>query len=235
MPSLPASFAASIAIHVAILVMLGVLLRAMPATVGVHRDVPSPLTADIIVQPDLSEEIQPMPPVREPLDAIREMLPPPIAPVSRNTPEPGLSTAPATIQANPQLVPVGKISYGFGNGARRFGADLAKDMAVRYPTRPARLPSVSGSLSALYPAKAAAEGRSQELSALLSIDADGRVVDIRVLPNDSAFVPAVIATLKNARFQPATIAGKAIPYWAVLDFTFTIDGPTGPDGKRLDR
>jgi hypothetical protein len=232
---LPASLAASFAIHVAMLALLGLLLRAMPATVGPHRGASTPLTADIIVLPDLSEELSPMVPLREPVEPIREMLPPPLAPVSRNTPEPGLSASPATIQASADLVPVGRISYGFGDGARRFGSGLAKEMSARYPVQPGRLPGVSGSLSLMYPVKAAAEGRSQELSALLSIDADGRIVDIRVLPDDSVFAAAVMAALRNAHFQPATSAGKAIAYWRVLDFTFKIDGPTGPDGKRLDR
>jgi hypothetical protein len=232
---LPASLAMSIVLHVVLLVAIGVLLRAMPATVGPQRDAAQVLTADIITLPDLSPELTELLPTLEPVEPIREMLPPPLAPVSRNTPEAGLSSAPATIQASAEFAPVGRISYRFGDGARLFGADLAKRMSARFPEPAARLPRIDGSLSAMYPVKAAREGRSQALSALVSIDAQGHITDIRVLPDDSVFAAAVMAALRNARFQPAQVLGKPIAYWAVLDFTFKIDGPTGPDGKRLDK
>lgn len=232
---MPLSIAASLAIHVAALVLIGAILRSMPATVIQHeRGLPS-LTADLITLPALSEEPQALLPPLAPADTIRPMLPVPVSPPSRATPAPGLSSAPATIQVNADLAPVGRISYRFGNGAPLFGADLAPRMAARYPAKPARLPRVEGSMSVLYPVKAAAQGRSQTLSALLSIDAEGHVVEVRVLPDDSMFVVAVMAALKNARFSPATEDGKPIPYWAVLDFSFKIDGPTAADGRRLDR
>jgi TonB family protein len=232
---LPASLAVSLAIHVVLLVSIGVLLRAMPATLGPQRNVAQALTADIITLPELSPELTAPLPALAPVEPIREMMPPPVAPVSRNTPEPGLSTAPATIQASAEFAPVGRISYRFGDGVRLFGADLAKRMAARFPEVAARPPRIDGSLSAMYPVKAAREGRSQALSALVSIDAQGHITDVRVLPDDPVFAAAVMAAVRNARFQPAQILGKPAPYWAVLDFTFKIDGPTGPDGKLLDR
>ncbi len=232
---MPLSIAASVAIHIAVLVAIGVLLRAMPATVVKHdRGLPS-LSADIIALPALSDEPRPPLPPLAPAEPIQQMLPLPLAPPSRMTPAPGLSSAPATIQVNAELAAVGRISYGFSKGTRQFGADLAQQMASRYPLQPARAPRVEGSLAVLYPVKAAAQGRSLTLSALLSIDAEGHVVEVRVLPDDSVFVAAVMAALRNARFSPATSDGKAIPYWAVLDFAFKIDGPTAPDGRRLDR
>ena len=75
---------------------------------------------------------------------------------------------------------------------------------------------------------------AQQRRAALAL-AEGHVVEVRVLPDDSMFVVAVMAALKNARFSPATEDGKPIPYWAVLDFSFKIDGPTAADGRRLDR
>jgi hypothetical protein len=232
---MPLSIAASVAIHLAVLVLIGVLLQAMPATILKHdRGLPS-LTADIIALPALSDEPRPLLPPLAPAEPIRQMLPLPLAPPSRMTPAPGLSSAPATIQVNAELAPVGRISYGFSKGTKQFGADLAQRMASRYPQQPARPPRVEGSLAVLYPVKAAAEGRSLTLSALLSIDAEGHVVEVRVLPDDSVFVAAVMAALRNARFSPATGDGKPIPYWAVLDFAFKIDGPTAADGRRIDR
>ena len=108
-------------------------------------------------------------------------------------------------------------------------------MASRFSAPPARAPRLDGSLSMLYPVKGALKGQSLSLSALLMIDDNGRISEARVLPDDPVFVAAVLAALKNAIFVPAQIDGKAIPYWTVLDFKFTIDGPTGPDGKRLER
>jgi hypothetical protein len=55
------------------------------------------------------------------------------------------------------------------------------------------------------------------------------------MPEDPSFAAAITAALKGAKFTPAERAGKAVPYWTVLDFTFNIDGPTAPNGRRLDQ
>lgn len=231
---LPLSVTASVLIHGLLIAAAAMFLRAMPATIT-NDPGSTPLSATILALPPLRlEPDRPLPPMT-PAEPMRTMLPNPIAPPSRSTPLPGVSAAPAKIQVQAEFIPVGRISYGVGNGRRLFGEQLAAQLANRYPTSPARAPRLDGSLSMLYPLKAAIKGQSLALSALLMIDEGGKISEARVLPEDPVFVAAVLTALKNAVFYPAQIDGKSIPYWMVLDFSFTIDGPTGPDGKRLDR
>lgn len=232
---LPLSLTASVAIHVLVITTLAILLRAMPATVGNEPRSASVLSADIIALPPMVIEAAVPLPKLDPVEPIRPMLPTPVVPPWRNTPSPGISTTPATVQTIAEFVPVGRISYGIGDGKRLFGAGLGAQMASRFSLAPQRAARLDGSLSVLYPTKGAMKGRSQTLSALLSIDEHGRVSEARVLPEDDVFVAAVLHSLAHARFYPAQLDGKPIAYWIVLDFNFRIDGPTGPDGKRLDR
>ena len=62
---------------------------------------------------------------------------------------------------------------------------------------------------------------------LLAIDTNGAITSARVIPDDPDFGPAVLASLKGARFQPADIDGKPVPYWAILEYLFTV-----PDASR---
>jgi TonB family protein len=152
-----------------------------------------------------------------------------------HTPLAGISVNPATAVIEEEFAPVGHINNSTGNGRDDFGLRLPDQMQERFPQGASVTPTPIGSLSALYPTKAARLGRSMKLSALLMIDAAGNITEARVLPNDPSFAAAIIAALKGARFKPAERAGKPVPYWTVLEFRFKIDGPTGPDGKRLDQ
>ncbi|MEP7064053.1 MAG: energy transducer TonB [Betaproteobacteria bacterium] len=231
---LPLSFTASVVIHLLVLVMLALLLRAMPATV-VDAGPTSVLSANIIVLPPLRVAAGEPLPVLEPVAPIQSMLPLPAEIPIRTTQVPGVSVAPAKIQVVAEFAPIGKISYGASDARQLFGDDIAAKLARRFSDPAARMPRLNGTLSAMYPIKGAAKGQSLALTALLMIDQAGKISEARVLPDDPVFVAAVMAALKNAPFYPAQFNGKPIPYWTALDFKFSIDGPTGPDGKRLDR
>jgi hypothetical protein len=180
--------------------------------------------------------LAPMPPMivpRDPSDATLRS-----ATESRpvmHTALPGISINPAVTVIDEPFSPVGRISSRIGNGRSEYGLDVADKMKTRFPEAASRTSTAVGSMSVLYPTRAAAEGRSQDLSALLIIDAAGKVTEVRVMPNDPPFAAAVIAALKGARFTPAERAGKPVPYWLVMDFRFSIDGPTGPRGEPLNR
>ncbi len=60
------------------------------------------------------------------------------------------------------------------------------------------------------------------MAALLTLDAQGHVVDSTLLPEGGLFAPAVAAALKTADFAPAEIDGKTVPYWAIVEFYFSI-------------
>ncbi len=231
---LPLSFTASVAIHALLFVVAAATLRALPATIS-HDVLPATLlSADIIYLPPLDEMVLvPLPEIT--VEPIQPVVPPPDISITRTTQLPGKSVDPATIQIAVEFAPVGRISYGISDGKRLFGPGLAARMSKDYQAIPARSPRLNGTLSVMYPVKGAAIGQSLVLTALLTIDERGAISGARVLPDDPVFVAAVLEALKGARFVPAEFAGKPIPYWAALDFEFTIAGPTGPDGKRLDR
>jgi len=168
-------------------------------------------------------------------EPIETMLPAPVAPPAQPASLLGISMIPANVPIDAEFAPVGNISSGVTNGSRLFGDNLAEMMKSRYPTPVSQPPQLVGSMVAMYPVKGARKGQSLALSALLMIDAGGRITEARVLPDDPVFVAAVMAALKTATFKPAKAAGHPVPYWMVIDFHFAIDGPTGPDGKRLDR
>ena len=166
---MPLSIAASVAIHIAVLVAIGVLLQAMPATVVKHdRGLPS-LSADIIALPALSEEPRPLLPPLAPAEPIHQMLPLPLAPPSRMTPAPGLSSAPATIQVNAELAA----------GRQDLVRLQQRCEAVR------RRPRAADGIALSAAARARAAGRGQPCRAVPGegrgpgplIDAFGAVVD----------------------------------------------------------
>ncbi len=231
---LPVSFAASVGLHLVLLTLVAVVLRAMPPTVSPADGPARTLHAQLVAVPAFVNEapvtlsLIPDPPPPTP------MLPTPAIVVpTRITAAPGLSALPTTITTLPEIIPVGRASYGSGDRGGFFDRDLAATLQQRFPQVPARLPRLNGTLSVMYPTKAAMQGRSKSLGALLSIDDEGRITDVRVSPQDPDFAMAILTALRNARFTPATVDGKAVPYWAVMSFDFAIDGPTGPDGRPL--
>ena len=232
-PRLSASIVASVAIHACLLFIAAIMFRALPPAA---KGDDTPVTvATILAAPTFKLEV-PMP-----LDSIssgepmRMMLPLPIPPPLQPASLSGLSLSPVRVPLEAEFAPVGNISSGIGNGARLFGDKLADKMRAPYPQPVSHAPQLVGSLVAMYPVKGARKGQSMGLSALLMIDAGGRITEARVLPDEPAFVAAVLAALRNAVFKPAKADGRAVPYWIVIDFRFDIAGPTGPDGKRLDR
>ncbi len=181
---------------------------------------------------------EPLPALVMPLTPLpMSPLPPSLADVSPiiRTPIPGISVDPATFIIDEPFAPVGHIVNTLGNGRAQFGANIADQMKQRFPQAAARTPVPIGAFPTLYPARAAREGRSLKLAALLTISADGRVTEVRVMPDDPPFVQAIVAALKNARFTPAEREGKLVPYWTIIEFRFEIDGPTNSRGERIDR
>ena len=232
-PRLTASIVASVVIHACLLFAAAAAWRALPpAARGTDQPV---LEATILALPSVNIEA----PV--PLDLLaagepmQTMLPIPVAPPPSQASLPGISVVPANVPIEAEFAAVGNISSGISNGLRLFGAKLPDQMKARFPYVVTQPPQLAGTLVAMYPAKGARAGRSLALSALLMIDTGGRITEARVLPDEPLFIAAVLAALKGAVFKPARVDGHPVAYWTVMDFRFDIDGPTAPDGKRLDR
>ncbi len=118
--------------------------------------------------------------------------------------------------------PLGSIAIGPLKNPSALGPLTAAELALRYPASADRLPQLKGTLVANYPINALRARVDRRVAVLLAIDAKGAITSARVIPDDPEFGPAVLASLQGARFQPADIEGKAIPYWAILEFLFTV-------------
>jgi hypothetical protein len=232
-PRLSVPLVVSLAIHVCLLFIAAMVFRAMPPAA---KGADQPATVATLLALPTVKLVVPVPiELMSRGEPMQSMLPIPVPPAAEPASLPGLSVSPVAVPLVAEFAPVGNISSGTGNGARLFGDKLAEKMRARYPDVPAQPPQLASSLVAMYPVKGARKGQSMSLSALLMVDAGGRITEARVLPDEPVFVAAVLAALRNAAFKPAKLDGKPVPYWTVIDFRFDIDGPTGPDGKRLDR
>jgi outer membrane biosynthesis protein TonB len=228
---LTASLAASVAFHIALLALAGLALRPLPASLVRTEGAAAPLHALMVAvespeAPRARAPVVPEPPLPMPLPPI---VAPPVHGMAR-----GLSMSPARIAADPEFIEAGHISVGASVNTRDFPPDVLALLAERFPYRPARLPRLVAGVRAQYPLKAARDGVSQRIRVLLLLDAAGNILEMQAAPEDPLFAAAVAAAIKNLQLTPAEFDGKPVPYWAILDFKFDIDGPTGADGKRLN-
>ena len=182
-------------------------------------------------------EVAPPPPViapvATPLPAPKppDPLPEPPAPVLRSEPRP--AAAPATgaaapTEATPDAVaddaplPPGDVAVGPTDTAEPMGHTLALRLAQRFPDRLGKAPQLQSPMMIPYPAQAARARREARIAALLIIDANGKVLETTLTPEDTLFGPTVQSALAGAKFTPAEVEGKPAPYWIVLEFVFTM-------------
>jgi TonB family protein len=231
----------SIVIHAGLLATFGWMLRAMPPTVArTGAAMAPPLLQAVLISPPIAMIAMPQGlPLLTPTPLPMAMLPAPLLPEPapapmRTTTLEGIAVDAATIAAPLDLIPVGRITYTQGDRGRRFGNDLTSIMTADYPRFPSRLPSLNGALSIRYPTKAASEGRGISMAVLVMLSADGHVVGTKVAPSDPEFAMAVLTALRNALFKPATLNGEPMAYWTAMTFNFSIDQPTGRDGRPLN-
>jgi len=99
--------------------------------------------------------------------------------------------------------------------AQRFTEPVQKHPELRVP------------LLVLYPREALDERKDARITAALAITENGEIADKTIIPDDPLFGPAIAEALKDARFNPAEIDGRAVAYWAIIEFVFTV-GQTAP-------
>jgi hypothetical protein len=226
---LTASLVVSVVLHAGMLLRAGAALRPLPAAIVAAPGTPLPLRAMLVAVQ--STESRRVPEQAEPMREQPSPLPPIVLPPVRAAR--GLSMTPTNVAADPVFISAGRIAVGNSLDPRDFDAAITALLAERYPYTPARLPRLVGGLPVLYPLKAARAGTNQRIKMLLLLDANGTILQMQSAPEDPLFAAAVVAALRNAQFAPASFEGKPVPYWAILDFRFDIDGPTGPDDKPL--
>jgi protein TonB len=171
------------------------------------------------------------PPKPEPPDAPTPpalFLPPLRAPIETTMRRalPALAPPPGPVQRSGADRPPVSISVKLIDDPSRLGAEYALALAQKFPRRAAKPPGLLGSLSVAYPRAALDAGAEGSVVALLTLDAQGHVVDATLLPEGGMFAPAVADALKSAAFAPAETDGNAIPYWAIVEFFFTMAHPS---------
>jgi hypothetical protein len=134
---------------------------------------------------------------------------------------------PSTEPTPSNAPPPGDVAVGPVNDLDRLGHAQALRVASRFPQPVTNRPLLLDTLSVPYPLRAAFAHREARITVLMLVEADGRIIDTTLYPDDPFFTPAVLGALRGARFAPADIKGKPVPYWAMMEFVFTMRRPAG--------
>jgi protein TonB len=98
-------------------------------------------------------------------------------------------------------------------------------LAVRKPVAAVLVPAARlRGAPPQFPAEAKTMHRSGVVKLQISIDADGKVTDARVLTGDLLFRPASIAAVRDWVYSPARLDGKPVASTAEVNLRFNADG-----------
>lgn len=118
--------------------------------------------------------------------------------------------------------PPGDTAVGAIETTARLGHAQELRLAQRFPKPAANPARLHESLVVPYPPRAARAHLEARIAALLIFDADGSVVETTLYPDEPYFGPTVLNVIKGAKFKAAEIDGKPAPYWAIMEFVFTL-------------
>ena len=186
---------------------------------------------DAATQPDA---IAPATLITQPTEAAKEVMPvepPKIEPpgpigARQSAPVPSTSVAPGAVD------PRHGVTGGMLLDAAKVGPRYAAALRQHFPDPPSRRPVLKSPPVLAYP-RAAIETRTQaRISAILTIDERGEIVEKSIVPFDPVFGPAVSEALEDTHFIPAETDGNPVRYWAILEFEFWIDGARTDVGAR---
>jgi outer membrane biosynthesis protein TonB len=175
-------------------------------------------------------EMLPPPPVPPP-KPVQEKAPPiPVPPPMPSVPMPplGVSTqtdASSETVSNDSPPPPGDIAAGTVQNLGRIGGIQSMRVAQRFPVSASRAPQLRNPLVVAYPPDAARAHLEARIAALIMVDADGKITETTLHPEEAQFGPSIMDALKNARMTPAEIDGKPVAYWTILEFVFTMRRP----------
>jgi hypothetical protein len=226
-----------LSIAVAISVVLHALtlasLRGLPAgvtayAIGGSGSLPSlqAVLAGPVTQAVPEAELQPpepainpnlvVPPQAKPVETLFGRTRPATAPLSGGGPvEPG---------SGPEVgVAVGTIA-----DPAKLGGDYVTQLAQRFPQPVQQVPLLLGAPVVVYPQAALQASIQGRFAAVVSIDALGKVTEARLVIDDPLFGPVMLEALRTAEFAPARDGTATVPYWAIVEFVFTIGRPIAP-------
>jgi len=192
-----------------------------PSTVAPAATDPTPVP---VVDPPAVEPA-PVPPklpipVTESRSAVARIDPAPAAAVHSGHPTPNESI-PETV-ADDAPTPPGDVAVGAAESAEPMGRTQSLRLAQRFPQRIAKPPRLKAPLIVPYPVRAARSWRDARIAVLLVVDANGKILETTLSPEDPLFAPTVREALDKAEFLPAEADGAAVSYWVIMEFVFTM-------------
>ena len=242
------SLAASLAVHALAITVIAGMLQSSLMFPSSRVGVPLPIEVALVAQrpiafsappemPQQASELLPAERIPEekssepkPSASARELPAPTQQPAVISTPSPGAAVPfEPSIEPTPSdAPPPGDVAVGPVNDPDRIGRAQALRLASRFPQPVAKRPRLLDTLTVPYPTRAAFAHRDARITVLILVDANGRIVDTTLYPDDPFFTPTVLTALRGARFAPADIKGKPVPYWAMMEFVFTMRRPPRP-------
>ena len=168
-----------------------------------------PEPAATAIDPDLV-----VPPKTEPLESTFGHTPPAAAALAGGKPSGAAAGAPDI-----------NVSVGTIADPAQLGPDFIAQLAQRFPNPAQKVPVLLGAPVVDYPRAAVEKGMEGRFAAIASIDALGKVADAKLVIEDPIFGPALLEALKRMEFSPAQDGGNPIPYWAIVEFVFTLGKP----------
>jgi hypothetical protein len=170
-------------------------------------------------------------PAPEPVPEPALLLPPAAEPIETQVRRPPPQTGPQP-GGNPARVgpntPEVNIAVGTIDDPAKLGPDYVARIAQRFPDRAPKPPMLLGSPIVVYPAAALDSGIERRVAVLLTLRADGSIAESQLVGEDPLFGPVVLDVLKNTQFAPAEIDGKPVPYWAIVEFVFSLGHSSAP-------
>ena len=242
------SLGISLAVHALAIAFLAGMLQSMITSPANRVGVPLPIEVALVAQrpiafsapPEMPQQVSELPPAEIiPEEKSKEPKP---SDSAIDLPAPTPQRLPATppsspgaavpfepsIESTPSDAPPGDVAVGPVNDPDRIGRAQALRLASRFPQPVAKRPQLLDTLTVPYPTRAAFAHRDARITVLILVDANGRIVDTTLYPDDPFFTPTVLASLRGARFAPAEIEAKPVPYWAMMEFVFTMRRPPRP-------
>ena len=236
------SMAASLAVHALAITVIAGMLQSSLILPSSRVGMPLPIEVALVAQrpiafsappeiPQQASELLPAARIPEeksgepkPSASTRELAQPTPQPAVISTPSAGAAVPfEPSIEPTPSdAPPPGDVAVGPINDLDRIGRAQALRLASRYPQPVTKRPLLLDTLTVPYPLRAAFAHRDARITVLMLVEADGRITDTTLYPEDPFFTPAVLAALRGARFAPADIKGKPVSYWAMMEFVFTM-------------
>jgi hypothetical protein len=239
------SLAASLAVHALAITVVAGMLQSSQMFSSRRVGVPLPIEVALVAQrpiafappPEMPQQASELLPAEripeekstEPKPSATSREPPAPTPQSAviSTPSPGAAVPfEPSIEPTPSdAPPPGDVAVGPLNDLDRIGRAQALRLASRYPQPVTKRPLLLDTLTVPYPLRAAFAYRDARITVLIQVDADGRIADTTLYPDDPFFTPTILASLRGAHFAPANIKGKPVPYWAMMEFVFAMRRP----------